>query len=388
MKIFHTSDWHIGKLVHQIHMTEDQRHILEQFVELVKEEKPDCIIIAGDLYDRSVPPVEAVELLDEVFSKILIELEIPILAIAGNHDSPDRLGFANKILKNKGLYISGKLTKELEAIVLEDEHGPVNFYLVPYADPIIVRDITENKEIQGHDHAMKVLLDGIKGKMNPQERHVVVAHGFITGAEALETSESERPLSIGGTDYIDANYFKDFHYTALGHLHSPQKVVWDKVRYAGSLMKYSFSESKQKKSITIVEMDGKGEIEVRQVSLTPKRDMRRVMGELKELLQPHVYENANIEDYLMVTLTDEGELIDAIGKLRTVYPNVLRLDRHTTARNKENDKISAGENHHKRTKLELFQEFYKKVTDQDCCEAKSTILAKVLNQLEAAERGK
>ncbi len=388
MKLFHTSDWHIGKLVHQIHMTEDQRHILEQFVELVKEEKPDAIIIAGDLYDRSVPPVEAVELLDEIFSKILIDLETPILAIAGNHDSPDRLSFASRILKNKGLYIVGKLDKEIDAIVLKDEFGPVNFYLLPYVDPAIVRDVTGVKEIQGHDDAMRWVLEGIKKKMNPEERHVMVAHGFVIGTETLETSESERPLSIGGAEYIDAQYFKDFHYTALGHLHSPQKVVWDKIRYAGSLLKYSFSEVKQNKSVTIVEMDSIGGVVTRQVSLKPKRDMRRLQGELKALLQPEIYQDCNVEDYLMVALTDEGELIDAIGKLRGVYPNVLRLERMTTPRQTGIEKISAGKDHHQQTKLQLFEEFYTKVTDGDFTDDKKEIIAKILNQLEVEERGK
>lgn len=388
MKIFHTSDWHIGKLVHQLHMTGEQRHILEQFIELVKEEKPDAIIIAGDLYDRSVPPVEAVELLDEVFSRILIELKTPILAIAGNHDSPDRLSFGNKLLRNKGLYIEGKLTKNIDPVIIEDAHGPVNFYLIPYAEPATVRSVMGNQEVQTHNDAMGAIVKMIQEKMNPKERNVLIAHGFVLGGEELETSESERPLSIGGTEYVEVKHFETFHYTALGHLHSPQKVRWDKVRYGGSLMKYSFSEATQKKSITVVDMDEGGAVTITQKQLSPLRDMRKIHGELNQLLDPKVYQGTNIEDYLMVTLTDEGELLDAIGKLRSVYPNVLRLERNTYAHQVGIDKISAGRDHHQKTKLALFQEFYEKVTGLDFNDQKSSILKEVLEALEAEERGR
>ncbi len=386
MKIFHTGDWHIGKLVHQVHMTRDQREILNQFVDLIQEEKPDAIVIAGDLYDRSVPPVEAVELLDEIFSKILIELETPILAIAGNHDSPDRLSFGNRLLKNKGLYIEGKLSSSLKPIVLQDQYGPVNFYLVPYADPATVRLMMELPQIQTHDEAMAAIVKGIHDELKKDERNIMVTHGFIIGGEDPKTSESERPLSIGGTEYVQVKHFEHFHYTVLGHLHSPQRVKWDKVRYGGSLMKYSFSEANQKKSITIVELDDSGVIQVREKSLTPPRDMRKIEGSLADLLNPQVYENTNIEDYLMVTLTDEGELLDAISKLRSVYPNILRLERSAYHYQGEGDKISAGKDHQQKTKLELFSQFYEGVTGLEFTEEKSRILGEVLEEMEAEER--
>ncbi|SCY51871.1 exonuclease SbcCD subunit D [Alkaliphilus peptidifermentans] len=387
MKFIHTGDWHIGKLVHQIHMTEDQRFILQDFIRVVAEEKPHAIIIAGDIYDRSVPPVEAVELLDEVFSTILIELNTPIIAISGNHDSPDRLGFGSKILRNKGLYIEGKLTKNIKSVVLEDEFGPVNFHPIPYADPAIVRELMDDSTINNHDSAMKAIINQVKSDMNPGQRNVIIAHGFVIGGESLETSESERPLSIGGSEYIDVTAFMDFNYTALGHLHSPQKVAVDKIRYPGSLLKYSFSEARQKKSVTVVEMDKAGGTEIRKVSLTPKRDMRKIQGKLLQLTDPAIYKDTNIDDYVMVTLLDEGELLDAIGKLRGVYPNVLRLERSQLKGIRQtNGKM--GSDYHRKSKLELFREFYEAMEGDSFKDDYKEILIDVLSDIEKEERGK
>lgn len=384
MKIIHTGDWHIGKIVHQVHMTEDQRYILNEFIKVVEEEKPHAIVIAGDLYDRSVPPVEAVELLDQVFSKILIDLKVPIIAIAGNHDSPDRVGFASRILMNKGLYIEGRLKKNIQKVSINDEAGPVNFYLVPYADPVIVRDLFEEENIHTHDDAMKVIVDSIKENMNREERNVLVAHGFVIGGE---TSDSERPLSIGGTDFISLAHFEGFNYTALGHLHGPQKVGSQSIRYSGSLMKYSFSEVRQNKSITIVSIDPEGNVDVNLRKLTPIRDMRVIRGSLEDLLKPEVYKNTNVQDYLQVDLTDEGELIEPISKIRTVYPNVLKLTRNSFNKNSEAVEQFSFEHRSKRDMLELFQEFYTGITRKEFDEDKAKIVAQVLKEVQKSERG-
>lgn len=388
MKILHTSDWHIGKLVHQLHMTQEQDFLLTQLIEKLREERPDVLIIAGDLYDRSIPPVEAVELLDRIFSTIIIQLEIPILAIAGNHDSPDRLSFGSKLLEDRGLHLTGRLVLPIQPVVLKDQWGPVNFYLIPYAEPALVRALMQDASILTHNDAMKAILDEIKGKMNPNERHVVVAHGFVIGGENPEISDSERPLSIGGTEYIDVKHFEPFHYTALGHLHGPQRVQWEKVRYAGSLMKYSFSEAHQRKSMTLVEMDGQGEISLSTLCLKPQRDMRKIQGSLQQLLDPQVYESVNREDYLMVTLTDAGELIDPLGKLREVYPNVLRLERSALPQMSHGSKVSAGADHQKKTKLELFHQFYEQVTGLVFDEEKAALVKDALAQVESRERSR
>jgi exonuclease SbcD len=388
MKIIHTADWHIGKLVHQLHMTEDQKYLLEQFIEVIKAEKPDVIIIAGDIYDRPIPPVDAVKLLDEVFYKILVELEVPILAIAGNHDSADRLNFGNRIFRDKGFYIEGKLKKVIEPVVIKDENGPVNFYLIPYAEPAVVREMYENSDIHSHDDAVRTILERIKENMNKEERNVVVTHGFMIGSEEAVTSESERPLSIGGTECVDVEYFSDFHYTALGHLHGPQKVKWDKVRYSGSLMKYSFSEVDQKKSITVVNMDSDGEINFDFINLKPRRDMRKIKGNLSNLLDPEVYRDTDVEDYIMAVLTDEGDIIDAIGKLRAVYPNVLRIEREKLNIYSEESRTSAGKDFIKKTTLNLFEEFYKNIGGKVLDENKSSIIESILKEMNRERRSK
>lgn len=381
LKIIHTGDWHIGKMIFQVHLTEDQRYILKQFVQVVKDEKPDLIIIAGDLYDRSIPPVEAVELLDDVFYEIVGNLNVPILAISGNHDSADRVGFGGRLLNSSSLYIEGRLKKDIKPIVLKDDFGPVNFYLVPYADPAVVRNVYEDDEIHTHDDAMKAIINGITNNINKHERNVLITHGFIVGTEKPEISDSERPMSIGGTDAVNVNYFNDFNYTALGHLHGPQKVGSNKVRYSGSLLKYSFSEVRQKKSVTIVNMDEKGNVEIRLQELTAIRDMREIKGKLNDLLVNEVYKDTNTEDYMNVRLTDDGELIEPMSKLRTVYPNVLSLTREQQNSNL-NSKSSAAQDYKSKSKLELFKEFYTDITGREFNEDKASIVEDAIKKVE------
>ncbi len=384
MRILHTADWHIGKIVNGVHMTKDQEYILEELIRIIQEEKPDVIVIAGDLYDRSIPPVDAVELLDAVFSKILLELKVPIVAIAGNHDSADRVSFANKILRDKGLYIEGKYNGTAAKITLKDEYGPVNFYSIPYMDPAEVREILEDEGIKTHDDAMKAIINGIN--LDVSERNVAVIHGYITGAEALEQSDSERPLSIGGTDFVDANYFADFNYVALGHLHGAQKVSKEYIRYSGSILKYSFSEVKQKKGVTIIDLDDKGNAKISFKELVPLRNMRRIKGELNKLLDPNIYKDANVQDYLHVVLTDEGELIDPINKLREVYPNVLSLERFDRKKNSEITRTSAGISVKQKSKLELFRTFYTNITGNEFSDEKEEIIKGVIEEVERGER--
>lgn len=393
MKIIHTGDWHIGKIVNEFSMIEDQRFILNQLIKVIEEEKPNALVIAGDLYDRSIPPVEAVELLDEVFSKILLELKVPILAIAGNHDSAERLSFASRILTNNGLHIAGKFDREIKRVTLEDEYGPVNFYLLPYSDPREIKAVLQDDEINTHDDAMRKVIEKIKESMKTGEKSVLVAHGYVsfmkeeTESEekdrkaGLEICDSERPLSIGGTDLISGEYFSCFNYTALGHLHGPQKVGSDKIRYSGSLLKYSFSEKNQSKGVTIVEIDEKGEVSIAQRLLNPRRDMRVIKGPLKELISKEVYESSNSEDYIYAILTDEEELIDPISKLRAVYPNVMGLHREDSSQ-KEESRTSAGTGYKNKTKLELFDEFYKAMTNRELTEEKMNIMKEIIEDVE------
>jgi exonuclease SbcD len=396
MKIIHTGDWHIGKIVNEFSMIEDQKFVLEQLIKIIEEEKPHALVIAGDLYDRSIPPVEAVELLDEIFSKILLELKTPILAIAGNHDSAERLSFASRILKNHGIHIAGVFDKEVKKVTLKDENGDVNFYLVPYGDPREIKAVMQDEEIHTHDDAMKKIIEKIKSAMNTEEKHVMIAHGYITfmTEEAADSenaqedmraglmiSQSERPLSIGGTDLISGKHFECFNYTALGHLHGSQKVGGDKIRYSGSLLKYSFSEKDHKKGVTVVNINEGGEVSVSVRELKPRRDMRVIKGPLYSLISPEVYSNDNVEDYIYAILTDEDELMDPISKLRAVYPNIMGLHREDK-NGREESRTSASNGYKNKSKLQLFEEFYNTIVQKELTEEKLSIIKGVIENVE------
>lgn len=388
MKIFHTGDWHIGKLVNGFYMTEDQEFILAQLYDAIRSEKPDVLLIAGDLYDRSVPPVQAIELLNKALSTIVRELDTPVIAIAGNHDSSERLDFGSSLLRDSGLFISGMLMRGIKAVTLQDEFGPVHFYPIPYMDPPIVRELYEDENIKTHDDAMKVILDDIQERMDPRERNIAIAHGYITGmstgiqADEPVESDSEKALAIGGTASVDPSYFKAFNYTALGHLHGPQRAGDDKIRYSGSLLKYSFSEANQRKGITIVEMDGSGQVELRFHALVPKRDFRILRGELKELIgsKAETTPGENHEDYIRAILTDRGELLDPISKLRSVYPNTMELIREGRLVEAEamNNSRTMVKN---RSELSLFEDFYRDMTGVDCGASALEVVKSVIEEI-------
>ncbi|ACL74439.1 exonuclease SbcCD subunit D [Ruminiclostridium cellulolyticum] len=383
MKIIHTGDWHIGKIVNEFSMLEDQEYILNQLISVIENEKPDALIIAGDIFDRSIPPVDAVELVDKVFNIVLLDLRVPIFAIAGNHDSAERLSFASRILTNNGLHIAGSFDGNIRKVILEDGFGPVNFYLIPYSDPRTIRNILQDNEISTHDDAMKKLVEKVGQAENENKRSVMITHGYITymGGQADIISESERPLSIGGTDIVNSNYFNSFSYTALGHLHAPQRAGADNIRYSGSLLKYSFSEVNQKKGINVVEIDGDGNSCVKLTELKPKRDMRIIKGPLEELLKSEVYKDTNTDDYIYAILTDKGELIDPISKLRSVYPNVMGLTKEIGI-SRDDNKTSASEGYKSKSKLELFQEFYSSIQGEPLSFEELKIIEKVIGEVE------
>ncbi|OIK15021.1 exonuclease sbcCD subunit D [Bacillus sp. MUM 116] len=381
MKFIHTADWHLGKLVHGVYMTENQREVLEQFVQVVAEEQPDAVVIAGDLYDRSVPPTDAVELLDEILFKINVELNTPIVSIAGNHDSAERLSFGSSWYKHSQFYLTGKLTNTFNPIQING----VNFYLVPYAEPGVVRQILDDDSIHSHHDAMKALIGRMEETLNPNEPNVLVGHAFVLGGK---TSDSERILSVGGSGCVGAELFEPFSYTALGHLHSPDAINHQRVKYSGSLLKYSFSEAKQNKSISIIEMDDKGQFKHRYRSLTPTHDMRELEGHLDELLDPGFYEKQRVHDYLKISLLDEGALIDPINKLRQVYPNVLHLERKidmTDMKKKQSYNAMQGD---KKTEIELFEEFYHEMTSAEFTDDKKAVMAEVIEKVLKEEGAK
>ncbi|WP_100331020.1 exonuclease SbcCD subunit D [Bacillus xiapuensis] len=381
MKFIHTADWHLGKLVHGVYMTEEQKEVLRQFVEVVKEEKPDAIVIAGDLYDRSVPPTDAVELLNEVLFQLNVECQIPIVAISGNHDSAERLAFGSSWFKQSRFYLKGKLDLDFSPVHING----VNFYCIPYAEPGVVRHLLGDETIHSHQEAMKAFLGKLEEHMDHRAVNVFVGHAFVLGGK---TSDSERTLSVGGSGCVTADLFAPFQYTALGHLHSPDAIKHDTVFYSGSLLKYSFSEAKQKKSISIIEIDDKGKFTRRERRLSPRRDMREIEGTLEELLDPARVQRERAEDYLKVTLLDKGALIDPMGKLRQAYPNVLHLERKSALIDERQKKAYLSLRNEKKTELDLFAEFYEQMTTEAFTEEKRNIMKKMIYEakLEAEQQ--
>ncbi|MEK3979343.1 exonuclease SbcCD subunit D [Psychrobacillus sp. FSL K6-2836] len=381
MKFFHTADWHLGKLVQGVYMTEDQRVVLQQFLQAIDIEKPDAVIIAGDLYDRAVPPTDAVHLLDELFEEIVLKRKTPLLSIAGNHDSPGRLNFGSNLMKETGLHIVGQLSRNIQSVILNDTYGEVHFHLVPYADPSQVRYLLEEETINTHNQAMKKVIQSIEEKMDKTKRHVFIGHAFVTphGQEEENTSDSERPLAIGGAEYVDASLFLPFHYTALGHLHQAHYVLNETIRYSGSPLKYSISEEHHKKGFFIVEMDAEGNTTVDKRLLEPIRDMRTVEGFLKDILKQPVS-----EDYVFVKLLDDTPILSPMEQIRTVYPNAMHVERKAFQLIGLQEKQEVGRT--KKDEFTLFRSFYTEVSGKEASEETEQIFKDVLTLLAQEER--
>ncbi|MBP1969075.1 exonuclease SbcD [Virgibacillus natechei] len=377
MKLFHTADWHLGKLVQGVYMTEDQRYILENFIRAVEEEKPDAVILAGDLYDRAIPPTEAVHLLDEVLERIVLKLKTPVLAVAGNHDSPSRLNFGSSIMQHNGFHIVGNITKEMEPVILHDEHGEVHFHLVPYCDPSVVRNVFADDEIRTHNDATGKIVETIKQNMDTNSRHVFVGHAFVTpfGEEKENTSDSERPLSIGGAEYVDGHHFAPFHYTALGHLHKKHYVIHETIQYSGSIAKFSISEEHHNKGFNVVEMDESGNVSIERRLLPPKRDMRTIEATMEDLLTFPVS-----EDYVFVRLKDEAPVLSPMEKIRSVFPNAMHVERNHYFLSHASNEETKSVNRSKMSDLDLFKAFYKEAKGADPSEDTEAIFKEVLDE--------
>lgn len=360
MKIIHTADWHLGKLVQGVYMTGDQAFILEQFIESIQQEQPDAVIIAGDLYDRAVPPVEAVDLLDRTLDKIISKLGIPVLAVAGNHDSPGRLHFGSRLMKEKGYHIIGQLTAELEPIILHDAFGEVHFHLLPYTDPSTVRALFNEETIRTHQDANAFLIERIKEKMDRNARHVLISHAFVTafGEAKANTSDSERPLSIGGAEHVDAHLYEVFDYTALGHLHQAHYVLNEKIRYSGSILKYSLSEEHHKKGFLVVDLDANGDTRAEKKLLTPQRDIRSVQMKLED-----IYKQPISDDYVFVQLLDELPVLSPMEKVRSIFPNAMHVERIRTQVTA--DKVASTVQKTSLSEMELFNAFYREAKGQE-----------------------
>jgi len=323
MKIMHLSDLHLGKSILEQSLIVDQEYILNQIIDIVKEKLIDIVLIVGDVYDKGIPNVDAVRLFSS-FLTSLYKLKVKVLVISGNHDSKDRLSFGNELFVDNGVYIEGIFNGELRKVTLNDDSGNLNVYMLPFVKTADVRKYYPDIQIDSYDDAVRCIINNTK--IDKNQRNIIMVHQFVTaGGIDVERCESES-LSLGGIDNIDVSIFDDFDYVAMGHIHKGQRLIKDTVRYSGSLLKYSFSEVNHRKSVPIIEFNDKGNINIELVDLVPLRDMKIIKGTMEELLSSDFIKNINIEDYISVVLTDEDYIMDAIGKLRSVYKNILRLE--------------------------------------------------------------
>lgn len=350
MKLIHLSDLHLGKRVNEFNMLADQQFILTRIINIIDEEKPDAVIIAGDVYDKSVPSAEAVQLFDDFLCRLAARA-LQVFVISGNHDSPERIAFAGRLIERSGVHLSPVYDGAVAPVTITDEYGPVHIYMLPFVKPAHVRRFFPEAEISSYTDALRTAVDALG--MDRSERNVLVTHQFVTGAERSESEE----ISVGGADNVDASVFDGIDYVALGHLHGPQNVGSERIRYCGTPLKYSFSEAGHTKSVTAAELGPKGSLSVRTIPLVPKRDLRELRGTYMELTARDSYLGTQTDDYLHITLTDEEDIPDVIGKLRVIYPNLMKLD-YDNRRTRAGGEITGAEDAEKRSPLDLFEEFY------------------------------
>ena len=374
MKFLHLADLHLGKRVNGFSMLEDQAHILRQILAILDDEQPDGVLIAGDVYDKSVPSVEAVELLDGFLTELRAR-GVPVLLISGNHDSPERLAFGGRVMDSCGIHISPVYDGALAPVTLQDAFGPVHIWLLPFVKPAHVRRWFPDADIESYTDAMAEAVAHMD--IDTAARNVLVTHQFVTGG----TRSGSEELSVGGTDNVDSGVFAPFDYVALGHLHGAQHIGRETIRYAGSPLKYSFSEARQHKSVTVVTLGEKGDVQVRTVALTPLRELREIRGSYDELTARSFYAHTTYRsDYLHLILTDEQDVFDAMSRLRTIYPYLMTLD-YDNARTRAAGGMSVPAETERRTPLELFEALYQRQNHRPMSEVQRAYIAQLMEQI-------
>lgn len=374
MKFIHLSDLHLGKRVNEFSMLEDQEYILTKIINIIDDQKPDGVIIAGDVYDKSVPSAEAVELFDDFLVK-LSNRNLKVFVISGNHDSAERIAFGGRLMDKSGIYMSPVYDGKIEPITVSDNFGDVNIYMLPFVKPANVRRFYPESEISSYTDAIKTIIDDMS--IDESKRNILITHQFVTGASRTESED----ISVGGTDNVDASVFKKFDYVALGHIHRSQKCTSDYVRYSGTPLKYSFSEANDKKEVVILDIKGKGTIELSFVPLVPKRDMVEIKGKYDELTLKSFYDNTSyIEDYMHITLTDENDIPDVLTKLRVIYKNIMKLD-YDNQRTRHSVEINGADNVESKSPFEHFGEFYEIQNGQALSEEQSEFMTEIIEQI-------
>ncbi len=378
MKFIHLSDLHLGKRVNEYSMLEDQEYILTKIINIIDEEKPDGVIIAGDVYDKSVPSTEAVSLFDDFLTR-LASRKLQVFVISGNHDSPERMAFGSRLMEQSGIHISRVYNGEVLPFEMKDKNGEVFIYLLPFVKPVHVKKYSD-EEINSYTDAIRFTISRMN--IDKAKRHVLITHQFVTGATRSESED----ISVGGTDNVDVSVFDGFDYIALGHIHSPQKCSFEHIRYCGTPLKYSFSESKDNKSLTVVELGKKGFLNVRTVPLKPKRDMVEIKGAYNEITLKSFYENTTYcDDYIHITLTDEEDIVDAIGKLRVIYRNLMKLD-YDNKRTRASAQIVGTTDVENKSAFELFAEFYELQNNQPLSEEQAEFMKEMIEKVQEDEQ--
>ncbi len=379
MKLLHLSDLHLGLRLYDCSMIENQEYILKQILSVADDEGPDGVIIAGDVFDTAMPTVEALRVFDD-FLVALADRGIEVLVISGNHDSGARISFGSRLMNESGVHIAGSYSGQVRPVTLEDEYGPVDFWLLPFVKPASVRAAFPEAEIGTWTDALRTAVEHMD--LDVSRRNVLVSHQFVTGSRRSDSEE----ISVGGADNVDASVFNGFDYVALGHLHSPQNCGSERVRYCGTPLKYSFSEANDTKSVTVVELGAKENLTVRAVELTPPHEMCQLRGTYDELTARSYYSGTSLpEDYVHITLTDEEDVFDALGKLRLIYHNLLRLD-YDNARTRSAGTAGAAENVREKLPEELFAELYEKQNGQPMSEIQAEFIKNLLNAIKEGEQ--
>lgn len=380
MKLMHLSDLHLGKRVNEFPMAEDQEYILKEIINLIDEEKPDGIMIAGDVYDKSVPGVEAINMFDD-FLRALAKRKIQVFIISGNHDSADRVAFGSWAMENSGIHIAPVYAGKVIPQELEDEYGKLKIYMLPFLRPADVRRIYADKEILSYTDAVAAAIGDME--INTDDRNILITHQFVTGAARSESEE----ISVGGADNVDASVFEAFDYVALGHIHGPQNIGSEKsrIRYSGSPLKYSFSEAGQVKSLTVIDLAEKGHLKIRELPLIPEYDMKELKGEYNSLISRDFYSGMNKDDYIRITLTDEDDIPDAAAKLRIIYPRLMKLD-YDNKRTRSNTQTGTAAETEKKTPLQLFAEFYEKQNNGPMNEEQRKFIENLIEKIAEDEK--
>ena len=373
MKLIHLSDLHIGKRVNEVSMLEDQKYILDRILEIIDAERPEAVLISGDVYDRSTPSAEAVTLFDDfLWQRSLRKREVFI--ISGNHDSAERLAFGGRLMESTGIHLSPVYDGTVSPILLSDEYGQVRFWLLPFVKPAHVKRFYPEETIESYTDALKVAVE--KMDVDPSQRNVLLTHQFVTGSATCDSEE----INVGGTDNVDAAVFEGFDYVALGHIHGPQNIGSERIRYCGTPLKYSFSEASHQKSVTVAELGEKGSFRLRTVPLIPLHDLREIRGTYNQVTDKRFYENTATEDYLHVILTDEEDVPEAVARLRVVYPNLMKLSYDNT-RTRSNAVIDGAVDVQKKTQLELFSELYEQQNNQPMSEIQQQFMQELIERI-------